>query len=424
MAELRAEVRDLLEHDSFPRAGHTLRDHPALLSEDAEYLFDELVAEAEQGAERYPMAAVVQLWGFLRRCRSADLDDVFPPDHAEIDPQVVAIIRPDMREAEDAEATFERDGDVSVLVGCAASWRRIARDPSLDSAYPGLKAALLNNAGGALLRTYWARGETNDLRDGLDLLERAVTLTPASSAHRASRLGNLGVAFREVHLRTGDVEALDRARRVLREAVRTVDSSSGSLSVSEVLTNLALVLRDYYIRTGNPDELAEAITHSERACRESESIGCRVMLGDLLAQRYETTGSQDDLARAIELLKEAVQATPSASPDRPRRLVDLAITLLNRHAVLGDLDDLSVALELYSEAMRTIPPTSPDRSACLAQQALAFYRRYESTGLLDDLDRSAAGLDEAIRTAQPDEFNVPGWTDTSQQARSLTLRRR
>jgi vacuolar-type H+-ATPase catalytic subunit A/Vma1 len=88
------------------------------------------------------------------------------------------------------------------------------------------------------LRTYWARGEMNDLRDGLDLLERAVTLTPTSSAHRASRLGNLGVTFREVHLRTGDVEALDRATGVLREAVRTVDSWSGSLPVSEVLTNL------------------------------------------------------------------------------------------------------------------------------------------------------------------------------------------
>jgi tetratricopeptide (TPR) repeat protein len=378
--------------------------------EDAGYLFDELIAEAKQGAARYPVAAVVQLRDFIRRCRGAGLDAVFPPDHPEIDPQVVAIIRPDTREAEDAEATFERDGEASVLIAYAAAWRRIARDPSLASAYPGLKAALLNNAGGALLRTYWARGEMNDLHDGLDLLDRAVTLTPASSAHRASRLDNLGVAFREVHLRTGDVTALDRATDVLREAMRTLERSSGSLAASEVLTNLALVLRDRHIRAGNPDDLAEAISHSERACHESESIGCRVMLGDLLAQRYETTGSQDDLTRAIELLTEAVLATPSASPDRPRRLVDLAITLLNRHAVLGDPEDLSEVLELYSEAVRTFPPRSPDRPACLAQQSLAFYRRYESTGLLDDLDRAAAGLDEAIQTAQPDEFNVPGWT--------------
>jgi hypothetical protein len=179
LAKLRAAVRDLLEHDSFPRAGHALRDHPELLSEDADYLFDELAAEVEQGDGRYPMAAVVQLRGFMRRCRSADLDAVFPPDHSEIDPQVVAIIRPDMRVAEDAEAAFERDGDASVLVGCAAAWRRIARDPSLDSAYPGLKAALLNDAGGALLRTYWARGEMNG-HSG-----RCAATGPAPSAGKA-----------------------------------------------------------------------------------------------------------------------------------------------------------------------------------------------------------------------------------------------
>jgi len=409
LAELDAAIQDLLEHDLFPDAERVLRDQPGLLSEDADHLFDELAAEAERGVAQYPVEAIVQLRSFLRRCRSVGLDAVFPPDHPDIDPQVVAIIRPDMQEADDAEAAFERENDASVLTGCAAAWRRIVGEPSLDSAYPGLKAALLNNAGATLLRIYWARGEMNDLRDGLDLLDTAVKLTPLSSAYGAHRLGNLGVAFREVHLRTGDVEALDRATGLLREAVRTLDSSPGSPAASEVLSNLALVLRDYYIRAGNPDDLAEAIIHSERACRESESIGCRVMLGDLLGQRYETTGSHNDLTRAVELLTEAVSATPSASPDRPRRLVDLAITLLHRHAALGNPDDLSAAVRLCSEAAQTMPPASPDRPACLAQWSLACYRRYESTGLLDDLDRAAAGLDEAIRTAQPHEFSVPGW---------------
>ena len=409
LVELHAAIQDLLEHDLFPHAGGVLKDQPELLSEDTDHLFDELAAEAERGTAQYPVEAIVQLRGFLRRCRSVGLDAVFPPDHPDIDPQVVAIIRPDMQEADDAEAAFEREGDASVLTGCAAAWRRIVREPSLKSAYPGLRAAILNNAGGVLLRTYWALGEMNDLCDGLDLLDTAVKLTPPSSAHRAHRLGNLGVTLREVHLRTGNVEELDRATDVLREAVRRVDSSSGSPAASEVLTNLALVLRDYYIRAGNPDDLAEAITHSERACRESESIGCRVMLGDLLTQRYETTGSENDLTRAVELLTEAVQATPSASPDRPRRLVDLAITLLYRHAALGDPNDLSVAVRVCSEAVRIIPPASPDRPACLAQWSLACYQRYESTGLLDDLDRAAAGLDEAIRTAQTTEFSVPGW---------------
>lgn len=39
-----------------------------------------------------------------------------------------------------------------------------------------------------------------------------------------------------------------------------------------MLTNLSLVLRDRYLRTGDPKDLVEAIRTCERACRESDSL--------------------------------------------------------------------------------------------------------------------------------------------------------
>lgn len=401
--ELREAVCELLEHDSFPRAGRALRERPALLSEAADRVFDALAADAR----RCPAAAVEQLQRFVRRCRRSGLDAVFPSGRPEIDPQMVTIVAADMAEANRSEAVFDRSGDSMALSRAAAAWRRIVGEPRLTSAYPGLRAALLTNAGGVLLRRYWTLGEPADLDDALRLLAEAEELTPASSPARAHRLANLALAFRELHLRTGDAGALHRAVDVLRAAAGTPLARSGA--AADVLTNLALTLRDRFVLAGDPDDLNEAIEHAERACRDATSVGPQVMLGDLLGLRHRTTGEPADLDRSAALLTDAVARTEAGSPERPRRLVDLSVALLDRHALRGDPADLVAAVRSCDEAVATMPTASPDRPACLAQRANALYRRYESAGRLDDLDQAVATLEQAIETAQPGEVAVAGW---------------
>lgn len=409
--ELRALLEILLEDDSFPRTGATLAANPVLLTPRADDALAALSAQAEQRGDGDRAVALGQLRAFVGRCRCTGLAAVFLPGHPEIDPAVVSAVGADMRAADEAEESYDRTGDINALTVAATTWRQVMAHPGLASAYPGLRAALLNNSGGVLLRRYWAVGRQEDLSSALEVLRIAVALTPLQSRIVVGRLCNLGLAVREVYRQSGDGAALERAIGAFETATRTAATQPHAAStLPTALTNLALGLQDRYLRGGDPDDLARAISCCEQACQGAVSVGAQVMLGDLLRRRYESAGERPDLARAVTLLRGALQATPTGSPERPRRLVDLGIALLDQHAESGDPGDLAAALQMFTEATQTVPTTSPDRAGCLVHRALAFYRRYQSGGVLDDLERAVEGLDEAVRITGGGSVDMPGWT--------------
>jgi Tetratricopeptide repeat len=400
--DIRVLIDGLLEDDSFPRAGATLAANPALLTPAADEVMAALVTHAEQrGDDRAIM--ISQLRAFASRCRHAGLAAVFLPDHPAIDPAVVSIIGADMRAADDAERSYDRTGDIGALTAAAAAWRRVMTHPSLVSAYPGLRAALLNNGAGVLLRRYWAAGGRDDLDSAHEALRTSVALTAPQSPLIPGRLSNLGLARREVYRNTGDSSMLEQALHALEQAARVAATPT-------TLTNLALGLQDRYLRAGDPDDLAGAIDCSEQACRDTEPGASQVMLGDLLRLRYQSTGHRPDLARAVTLLQAGLHAASASSPEHPRRLVDLGIALFDQHLVSGDPRDLSTALQLFDEAAQAVPATSPDRVGCLVHRSIAFYSRYHSTGSLDDLDRAADGLEEAVRATEAGSADAADWT--------------
>jgi hypothetical protein len=77
----------------------------------------------------------------------------------EIDPLMVELVRADMDAADTAEAAFARTGDLDQLHAAGQAWLRMVRTPQLRAAFPGLRAALRNNAAGTLLRRYWELGD-------------------------------------------------------------------------------------------------------------------------------------------------------------------------------------------------------------------------------------------------------------------------
>jgi hypothetical protein len=410
-ARLRSLFESLLADDSFPRVGATLAVNEVLLTAEADEALVALLAQAEQNGDGDRAVAVSQLRAFIGRCRRAGLAAVFPPDHPDIDPAVVSAVGADMRAADEAEEWYDRTGDIDALTAAAAAWRQVMAHPDLASAYPGLRAALLNNGGGVLLRRYWAVGGQSDLGSALEVLRIAVALTPPRSQLVVGRLCNLGLAIREVYRQGGDDSALERAIDASEKAVQiAIMRPQAAPTAPTALTNLALGLQDRYLRSGDPSDLARAIGCCEQACRDAESAGAQVMLGDLLRRRYESAGERPDLTRAVTLLRSALQTTPGGSPERPRRLVDLGIALLDQHAGSGDPADLSTALQLFSEAVQAIPATSPDRPSCLVHRSLAFYQRYQSAGALDDLERAVEGLDEAVRTTGTGSIDAADWT--------------
>jgi Tetratricopeptide repeat len=409
--DLRALLTDYMGQDSFPDAARSLRTHLELLSDNADGILGADLSSAQSSHDDAAAFRLRQHLAFLRRCREDGLDRVFPSDSPYIDPTVMARIREPMAAADAAESRFDETSEPEALAQACAIWRDIAAHPDLAAAYPALRAALLNNAGGVLLRSVWAGGNEPDLTSAVSMLRHSVALTPPGSALLAGRLGNLGIAMRECYRRTSDPGALADALQTLRAAAAA--TTPGSPAQATARSNLALGLEELYLRDGDPAHLDEAIADCAQALRDAElSTQVRtdllVQLGNTIRRRFAVRADRADLDRAVTFLEQAADATPPPAPQRPRRLVDLAIALLDRNARHGSPQDLARAISLCADAVGSAAPDSPDRPGCLVHLALGLYRRYEATGTIDDLDRAVELLDEAVR-GSPRSVDTPAW---------------
>lgn len=407
-------VARLLAVDRFPVAAELLRAHPGAagvpLLAACDVIMDRLTSNPQARAGAPDPALVRAMRAFLVRCASGSCDAIFPPDCDIIDPQVYAVVAADIAAASAADDVHAGSGDSTALDIAAEAWHQVLTAPELDSAYPGLRAALLNDAAGSALRRFWHGGVRSDLELAIHRYAESLTLTPPVSVRRIGRLGNLAMALREAHERYNEPQALADAEELLREALRLVDLGGDMVrGAAETRTNLALVLRDRHLVASDADLLREAIALGERATHISDAPGPRIMLGDLLGQYFAHSGEIDHLERAVGLLTSALAQVPEGSPERPRAMVDTAIVLTERHAVLGDPTDLDTAVGLLTTARSSLPSTAPDQASASVQLALALYRRFEVSGRLDDLDRSIALLTAVVETAPATEAAGPTW---------------
>lgn len=408
-AQVRALLLRLLGVDSFPKTGEILRADARLLGDASRRILEQLVMEARRHEIPHSVDITAQLAAFLERSRADPLDLLFPAADRTVDPQVVSMIRAELEAAQAADIRYRVSGHEADLDTADQAWKRLLAAPALAGAYPGLKAALLNDAGGSAIARFWHLGDDADLTRADELYLAAIAMTPRNSARRIGRLGNLAMVRREEHLRFGRVDAIEHAETLLREAVALVDRSRGEISGAETLTNLALLLRDRYLQSADPAVLQEAIAAAERACAASEAPGPRIMLGDLLSQNFPHSGAVEDLVRAVDLLDGALDQIPDGAPERSRTMVDLAVALAERHSALGDPADLDEAVRLLTTARRMFPPTAPDLPSAHVQLAVTLYRRFEWAGRLDDLDAAAGLLEGVIRAAPSDEIAIPTW---------------
>ena len=414
LPEVLDAVGRLLAVDRFPVAAEILRAHPGAASDSflsvCDTILERIAADPSLRDRGADPALVRAMRAFLVRCASASYDSVFPPDCDIIDPRVHAVVAADVTAADAADNLHVESGDSAALDNAAAAWRRVLAAPELESAYPGLRAALLNDAAGSALRRFWHGGTRSDLELAIHRYAESLTLTPPVSVRRIGRLGNLAMALREANERYDEPQALADAEELLREALRLVDLGGDTVrGAAETTTNLALILRDRYLVDNDTDLLREAIALGERATTISDAPGPRIMLGDLLGQYFAHSGEVDHLERAVDLLTNALALVPEGSPERPRAMVDTAIALTERHAVVGDPTDLDDAVHLLTAARLDLPPTAPDLASASVQLALARYRRFEVSGRLDDLEGSIEMLTAVVRTAPATEVAAPTW---------------
>ncbi|CRG85866.1 hypothetical protein PISL3812_02870 [Talaromyces islandicus] len=107
----------------------------------------------------------------------------------------------------------------------------------------------------------------------------------------------------------------------------------------------------------------------------SDHLGFRLSnLGLQLGRRYERTGNLEDLKEAIERVRESIETTPSDHPDRGWRLSNLGLQLGRRYERTGNVKDFDEAIQRTRESIETTPSDHPDQRlsnlSSIHQQAL------------------------------------------------------
>ncbi|MGB4803411.1 MAG: tetratricopeptide repeat protein, partial [Anaerolineae bacterium] len=159
-------------------------------------------------------------------------------------------------------------------------------------------------------------------------------------------------------------------------------------------------LRARYARTGQLADLAEAIRVYEQALQATppnspDLPGYLNNLGNGLRARYARTGHPWDLEEAILVTQQAVARTPPDSPDLPSTLHNLGIGLRARYAGTGRLEDLEEALKVNQQAVQLTPPDSPDLSRYLLEQGDALAEKYVLVEDLDSLEPAISCYEQA-----------------------------
>ena len=270
----------------------------------------------------------------------------------------------DVRQAQEAEQRHLRVGDPSALDVAVAAWERVLAHSAFAAAEVRFRVGVLNNAGVAFLRRYWARGRLEDLTQGVVLLQDAVRLAPADLPSLPSILNNLGLAL----LRLADADPyerqtyLSRAVDTLRRTIALLDP----LGADPLFRARTLyLLGRSYSRLGS---WREAIRSLEEALETFTRLKVRPELARALLELGQLYHWRQDFESAYIYLKDALRLF--------RRLNDSAGIAVAQES-LGNL------------ALQTARPSEAVVSLREARQSYVVLQRSDRVQVVDDLLRVA-----------------------------------
>ncbi|MBL7517311.1 CHAT domain-containing protein [Frankia sp. CNm7] len=160
--------------------------------------------------------------------------------------------------------------------------------------------------------------------------------------------------------------------------------------------------------TGNPSTLNEAIDLLRQAVDATpvdcpDRAGRLSNLGAALSLRYERDGRPADLNDAIGAVQAAVDATPVDQPVRAVDLSNLGNVLRARFEQVGRLADLEAAIAAGQAAVDTVPVDHPGRAGMLSNLGNALNRRFGWGGELADLEAAIAAGQAAVDATPVDQ---------------------
>ncbi|KAH6886945.1 CHAT domain-containing protein [Thelonectria olida] len=272
--------------------------------------------------------------------------------------------------------------------------------PKDDPNHPrqALRPAFLSNVALHLSSKYSRTGEMEHLDEAILVIREATDTTPKDDSNL--RLNNLEYLLIDKYAETGETDDLERLILVIQEAVNTMAKDHPGRA--ERLNNLAVRLMDKYSRTRASSDLGEAI----RAAREAVGLtpendpnlpGRLSNLGNDLGESFVRTGAVDDLEEAVRIARLALNMTPKNQTSYAEALNNLAGLLFHRHRSTGDSTDLKESIERGQEAVREAPHYHPRRPQYLSGLSASLGYRFEMTGAIADLDDAIRAVQGAVQ---------------------------
>ena len=177
---------------------------------------------------------------------------------------------------------------------------------------------------------------------------------------------------------------------------------------------------------GDPRALAGA-AHALRAALDAVPAGLLAfrgpplaVLGRVLFELYERTGSLPDLHDAIRALRAAEAATPATRPGADEVVSQLGVALRARYERAGALDDLNESVARARQVEATTPAGDVNHAGRLANLGIALRLRYERTGRQEDLDEAIRLCRGAVSATGPGH---PGYVIVRSGLRNALLAR-
>ncbi|MDQ2585253.1 CHAT domain-containing protein [Saccharothrix yanglingensis] len=315
-------------------------------------------------------------------------------------------------------ARFDRDGDQDDLDEAVEECEAAVRDAPPDAP---VRAVCLSNLGIALLTRARRLGSRRDLDDAIAACQAAVDGWPDHPdveamrtnldttrsaladllAHEAglsdridttSDAAELADLLWNRFLRTGDPADLDRAVRVRQDALHAGESPT------EHLTGLCDLLRVRFIHFGRSEDLTASIAAGRAAIEatphgDADLAWCRSALANALSQRYQTGGAPEDLDEAVRYNREAVASDTESSPTYLSNLCT-SLRLLFEHT--DRVEHVDEAVEVGRAAVEAAPKGTPLLGIYLGNLGGALVARFRRTSGQADLDEAIDALRRAV----------------------------
>ncbi|MFI7700401.1 hypothetical protein [Nonomuraea sp. NPDC049480] len=215
----------------------------------------------------------------------------------------------------------------------------------------------------------WGRtGAAEDLDDAVAAMDDVVNRTPDDHEWYPGRMSRLGGLLQFRFAVTGERQDLDTGIEAIRTAAEAVPPGHEDWPMFRSNLGRALLFR--YGATGREADLDEAVsmlTEAVAGTAGDELVSIAASRLGLLQQatlaRYHLRGDVDDLDSALDMARQAWEATPEGDHNLLDRALDLGRTHLAAFQYTGDTGHAATAEQLARQIVKATPREHTDHQA-------------------------------------------------------------